>query len=105
MTVRKSPQVSEELHYLRLVTTQEWADDNKNDVALSRYRTLMNNDPKWCLTQKRAAEKEYRDEMVIWKKEKKAEVKKVEKKLNSTDPCDVLVTRLLDGWDKLLAET
>ena len=99
----KKPVPSEELKYLRLVMEQEFADDDVNDVVLSRYRDRMNRKPEWVMQQKRITEENYRAEIAAWKKENqeqpKAEKEDVVEEIPE-DPCEVLVERMLNEWDR-----
>jgi hypothetical protein len=105
---RAKPQPSTELRYLRLVMSQDWEKDDKEDVELGRYRALIQEDAKWIAQQKRSAEKEYRDELAAWKKEAEQEAReeregKVGAGEYKMEPVDDLICKLLDEWDEAKA--
>lgn len=99
---RLKPEISEELHYLRLVMSQEEDKDDPADVILGNYRKQKNEDRKWCISQKRIAETEYRKELASWRAEGKKETVKAAPQTvpDNQEPCEIVVGRLLEEWLK-----
>lgn len=108
--MRAKPLPSNELRYLRLVMSQDQADDNKDDVELGRYRNILNDEnggERWIVQQKAIREKEHRDELIAWKKDYDQEVRNLQAEQKSVvvddklEPVEELLKRQLEEWEQI----